>query len=736
MLEQAGLSARYWEFALDYVAYIKNRLPHSGIGCSPFEMLTGRKPTLKHCRVFGCSAFVYTEKPKSKIHARSIEGIFLGCDDNGVYLVESLNDRRLLNSVHVTVMESDFPHLEKSESSSSGEDEEADISTDESDGSSSSDEEVCITEIQSDGSSARTENGGAEKTETTSRYPGRVRGQPDRYGTQSANSIITVPITTTEEPKVKEAMNSTSAEVELWELAIKDELKSLESMQTWTCVEKNELPKIRSGSIKVLPTHIVLKIKRDENGAASRFKARVVAGGHLQVRERDFGEVYAPVINYPIILLMLVLALQKNWYASHVDVKTAFLNGDIDHAIFVSHPYNLPTHMKQTRYYKLNKSLYGLKQAPLQWFLKLREALIEKLEYSQLMSDGAVFIRKYFEDNVEVLVIILCYVDDMIFLCNSHEGLEKATTAFLKEFTGSKDPLQWYVSICIERDRDYIALSQTAYIEQKLTEYNLQSINQAETPMQANFYDEVMAHKDDAIIGQEEYREMIGSLQYLVTRTRPDIATAVGILSQYSSKPNAFLLRCAKRVFAYLKATKSFGLVYNRTKPGDMRLQFHCDSDFAGNKNDRKSRSGWVGFINDGAVIWASKKQTCTTLSTAEAEYVATSQCAMDIAWLRIFLAEIGENMSAPTQMFCDNDAAISWTNNIVSMRKAKHIEVRHHYVRDCVNRGAVTVQEISSGANIADGFTKPLDKIKFEKFRDRLGVRCINKARDLQEEC
>lgn len=174
----------------------------------------------------------------------------------------------------------------------------------------------------------------------------------------------------------------------------------------------------------------------------------------------------------------------------------------------------------------------------------------------------------------------------MIFLSNHEAALEQATAEFLNEFTGSKDPLHWYVSICIERDPDYIALSQSAYIEQKLSEYNLELMNLSPIPMQTNFYDKAIAHKDDPVEGLEVYREMIGSLQYLVTRTRPDIATAVSILSQDTNRPNAFLFKCVKRVYAYLKGTKSFRLVYKRSKWDEIDIKFYCDSDFAGSKDD------------------------------------------------------------------------------------------------------------------------------------------------------
>lgn len=121
ILEQAGLSSRYWEYAMDHVVYVKNRVPHRSITCSPYEKLTGERPNLKHLRVFGCSAFVYEHEPKPKVHARAAPAIMLGGDHHGVYTVERLTDRKIINSVHVTFDEETFRGLENSESSSSGE---------------------------------------------------------------------------------------------------------------------------------------------------------------------------------------------------------------------------------------------------------------------------------------------------------------------------------------------------------------------------------------------------------------------------------------------------------------------------------------------------------------------------------------------------------------------------------------------------------------------------------------
>lgn len=712
ILEQAGLSAKYWEYALDHVAYVKNRLPHSALNMSPFESITGKKPTLKHIRVFGCASFVYNETPKSKAHARAEPGIMLGCDDNGVYMVERLSDRKLLNSVHVTFDEASFPGLEDSDSSSSGESSDWEGS----EGNESSESiETPFPDPDSRSSS---------DSELENRFPSRNRKKPDRLGfsaegkVYNANSGISIPITTTDMPSINEAMNSTNSEIILWEKAIEEELEALNNMGTWEKVSKHVLKENRA-----LPSHIILKIKRNENGLPERFKARVVAGGHLQVMGRDCEDVYAPVVDYSMVLLTLAISLQMNWVQDHVDVKSAFLNGDIDRDIYVSHPYNLPSKFRRGHVYKLRKALYGLRQSPKCWFLKLRGVLINKLVYTQLKTDGCIFIKSHTNGTEIILTIIICYVDDIIFISSNQETQDKEILWFLREFDGTKEELHWYLAVRIQSKRNTLEFSQRSYIRRSLEEYDFEDINTFDTPLQANFYDELMNHKDDPILIDNRYRNMIGTLQFLANRTRPDVATAYSVLSQYNAKPNAFLLKCIKRVYGYLKGTDEYKLVYKAKQSQVLNFEFYSDSDFAGDQLDRKSRSGWVGFLNGCAFIWGSCKQTSVAKSTAEAEYISMSHSTIDIVRMREFMSELGFVADTPTTLYGDNVAATTWSNSTSLSRKAKHIEIRYHYIRSKVQDRAIAPAHVSSEENIADGLTKPLDKIKFNLFRTRLGV-------------
>ena len=208
------------------------------------------------------------------------------------------------------------------------------------------------------------------------------------------------------------------------------------------------------------------------------------------------------------------------------------------------------------------------------------------------------------------------------------------------------DDLSWYLNVRIEWSNDGCKVSQSAYVNQMLSDYGLENIRTFNTPMSSSFYEELERNKDQAIEEVTQYESMIGSLLYLSTRSRPDISTAVGILSRYQATPTKFLMCQLKRVFGYLKGTAEFGIHFSKTVL--FKTVFYSDSDFAGLKSDRKSRTGWIGLVGGTPVTWASHKQSCNSLSTAESEYVALSECCQELEWIRLFLAEVGISQSDP----------------------------------------------------------------------------------------
>lgn len=315
-------------------------------------------------------------------------------------------------------------------------------------------------------------------------------------------------------PTVKEAMSATPPERKLWLQAMSDVLNSLNNKGTWKKVSRDTAK--QDGKPRVLPTHVVLKMKRDENGIAKRFKARVVSGGSLQVIGKDCDVLYAPVVDYSIALLTIAIAKQRNWKTAHLDVTAAFLNGNIDREAYVSHPYNLTSELKSGNYYELLNALYGLRQAPLRWFVKLRDTPTQELGYKKLKSARSVFYKKFQCRGEACEAILLCYVDDLIFISSNSDSLEEICRDFLEHFEWKNERMLWYLAVKIDTQEENQEFSQEAYINEYLETFELGDMNPQETPMQGNFYETLKAKEGDPIIEGSDYRNMIGALQHLV----------------------------------------------------------------------------------------------------------------------------------------------------------------------------------------------------------------------------
>ena len=227
------------------------------------------------------------------------------------------------------------------------------------------------------------------------------------------------------------------------------------------------------------------------------------------------------------------------------------------------------------------------------------------------------------------------------------------------------------------------------------------------------------ATDDDELVDTELYQSAVGSLLYLSTKTRPDIAYAVGNVARFSSKPSKVHWIAVKRIMRYLNGTLDYGLMYRCT--GD--IAGYSDADWAGDHDDRKSTSGFV-FMMSGAVIsWNSKKQTCVALSTAEVEYIALAKAAQESIWLQRLLGDMGECLINPMTIFEDNQSTIAMTKNPQFHGRAKHIDIKFHFIREQVTAKTVELKYCRSSDMIADMMTKGLCKGQFAKLRSKSGI-------------
>ncbi|KAK9047931.1 hypothetical protein SSX86_033107 [Deinandra increscens subsp. villosa] len=211
-------------------------------------------------------------------------------------------------------------------------------------------------------------------------------------------------------------------------------------------------------------------------------------------------------------------------------------------------------------------------------------------------------------------------------------------------------------------------------------------------------------------VDEHTYRAMIGSLMYL-TASRPDIMFSVCLCARYQAGPKESHLNVVKRIFRYLKGQPKLGLWYSKNK--DFNLKAFRDSDYGGCNLDKKSTSGGCQFLGDRLVSWQCKKQTCVSTSTTEAEYIAASACCGQVLWIQNQMMDYGINFME-TPMYADNTSAISITNNPVKHSKTKHIEIRYHFIRDCVEKKLIKLHHVPTENQLADLFTKAFDEARF----------------------
>jgi hypothetical protein len=223
------------------------------------------------------------------------------------------------------------------------------------------------------------------------------------------------------------------------------------------------------------------------------------------------------------------------------------------------------------------------------------------------------------------------------------------------------------------------------------------------------------------------YQKAVGSLIYLNTCTRPDISFAVSSLARKMSNPSYQDWHAVKRLLRYLKGTKDYGISLgnnNQQNPADPGkiIKVYSDADWAGDIATRRSTSGYLIYLQQILICWGTKIQRVVALSTAEAEYISGSTACQETTWVRNLHHEITKQRIVPHLMI-DNQAAIAMSKNNIQHARAKHIDIRYHYIRDLVMNNEITIEYCASNDMIADIMTKPLGRILFEKFREKLRV-------------
>ena len=753
MLNEANLPLYFWAEAVNTACYTQNRtLINKDHNKTSYEVMANKKPTVKYFHVFGAKCFTLKDDEQlGKFESKAHEGIFLGYSlESKAYRVYVVDHKKVIESMNVTFDDNKLPSIQAEDNTetlrfenliledsdteepetaedrqeidtnndvhepSSGNDGETPENTGLEIGSSSHQSSSSGGVIEGSATGSQQGNNNAESSRThlprervwSRDHPWElIIGDPEA-GVQtrraSQNECYFSGFLSEIEPKkVEEALEDPD-----WVIAMQEELNQFERQKVWKLVPK---PKNKS----IIGTKWVFRNKLDGDGIVTRNKARLVAKGYSQEEGIDYDETYAPVARLEAIRMFLAFAAHSNFKVYQMDVKSAFLNGELEEEVYVEQPPGFEDSEFSDFVYFLFKALYGLKQAPRTWYDTLSQFLLEN-GFTRGVIDKTLFYKMHKND----MILVQVYVDDIIFGSTNDQLCSRFAKLMQSKYEMSMmGELTYFLGLQVSQRNDGIFICQSKYLRYLLKKYGLEDASTAKTLMAtATKLDQDDSGKGIDITG---YRGMIGSLLYL-TASRPDIMFATCLCARFQANPKESHLIAVKRIFKYLKGTPNLRIWY--PKGTGFELIGYTDSDFAGCRIDRKSTSGSCQFLGRRLVSWYSKKQHSVSTSTAEAEYIAAGSCCAQILWIRNQLRDYGLVLNK-IPIFCDNTSAIAISNNPVQHSRTKHIDVRYHFIREHVMNGTVELHFVPTEQQIADIFTKPLDESTFSRLVCELGM-------------
>lgn len=687
LLFDSNLNEEMWGEAVLTAVYLINRSPSVTVEKTPAEMWYSKKQSLSRIQLFGSVVHAKILTNLKKLDSRSKEAIFVGYSTNG-YRLWDAQKRRIFMSRDVIFTnrladpktQGSLPKLSPNhdEETTNQISEEENENNDENTNSEENDNE----NLEKDKDERRN-----EKYHLRERRQLRAPTKHQDYEVYFCPNLPQEEIFLTYQDCIKNKQ---------WREAINEEKNSLMDNEVWEFVDKK-----RAQGKEIITSRWLFKIK--ENG---RHKARLVARGCQQRGNQiDFKELYSPVVDTTSLRILFALAAQNDLTITTFDVKTAFLNGSLDEEIYMTVPEGFE--VEENKVCLLKKALYGLKQAPLRWYKRLTTFLRKEGLYN-IKSDKCIF-----KDN-NSSVYLGIHVDDGIIFSKRSKESNKLLLKLREEFeiTVNENP-KCYLGIQFEKTDKGLMIHQSNYTWQVLKQFNMSECNPMATPMEPKTQNFVKTEDH-----KYPYRQAVGSLLYLSCKTRPDIAFAVNHASRFVENPSQENVKNIKRIFRYLMGTVNVGIHYSSSET--LTLENYSDADYAGSgpEGKMKSTTGYVMMFAKGPIQWCSRKQNVVALSTAEAEYIAAAECCKQLQFVKTLLNELIDS-EINANLHVDNQGAIKLIKSGQMSSRSKHIDVRYYYISEKYDEGLFKLMHCPSEEQLADIFTKPLQCVKFKKFKD-----------------
>ncbi|WVZ48804.1 LOW QUALITY PROTEIN: hypothetical protein U9M48_000211 [Paspalum notatum var. saurae] len=672
MLKARNMPGTFWGEAVHTAVFVLNQSPTRSVaGKTPYEAWHGEKPAVHFLCTFGCLAHAKVTRPHmAKLEDRSKKMVFIGYEPGSkAYRLYDPVARRLHVSRDVIFDEGKVWDWHADGEADRGTFTVEYMVADLGNGSNTGGDPPKQPAGEGVAHSA------PEPEESDEEAPRWYRKLTDCI--EAAEPRTMEPgewlLVATEEPSSYDEAATDPA----WRTAMEEEMAAIVANGTW---EATELP----AGHRPIGLKWVYKLKKDAQG--------VVYVTKLAWWQRragvNFEEVFAPVARLDSVRALAAVAARKGWQLHHLDVKSAFLNGDLVEEVYVAQPPGFVIAGKERSVLRLHKALYGLRRS---------------LEREAGPHTGGAWLhaeehRLYTRGEGRGRVLLGVYVDDLILTGAEEEAVSVFKDEMKRSFKMSDlGRLSYYLGIEVKQEHGRITLCQAAYSAKLLDKVGMAGCNSVHIPMETGL--KLSKDSPNPPVDATLYRSIVGSLRYLV-HTRPDIAFAVGMVSRFMESPTTEHMSVVKHLLRYIARTVHYGLIYSRQE-GGLTLLGYSDSDMAGDVDGRRSTSGVLFCFG-------------------RSPYMAASAAACQGIWLGRLLGSFYGKSASVATIYIDNQLAIQLCKNPVFHGRSKHIETRFHFIRDCVD-GAVW--KIHTDEQLADILTKALDKVRFKVLRSKLDV-------------